>query len=223
MPWTIYLYSREGRACYTGQTENTPKKRALGAGNGYTTQLFGRAIRKYGWTAFKCEVLGVCDTQEDANQMEIEMIKKHKTHVSEGGYNIDWGGRGNGKCSEETKAKMRQANKRRREEKYGAQDGVTKRCGRCKVVKVVAAFAQTKSRYDGLQETCRSCRKIIDKKYAQKRSEYSKTIVAQVTRRMYNRKCSSKKLKRDYKTDEKYNMYKNQLGMLREDKPRYRL
>jgi hypothetical protein len=57
--------------------------------------LFHRAVRKYGYENFKCEVIE--DNINDFIQLkkrEIFYIKELKAHISFGGYNLTWGGDG---------------------------------------------------------------------------------------------------------------------------------
>ena len=70
-----------------------------------------RAIRKYGKGAFERESLFYCGSWEDAEKAENKMIKYYRTHVSEGGYNVTWGGQGcvGRQVSDDTRQKMREA------------------------------------------------------------------------------------------------------------------
>ena len=63
------------------------------------------AMRLHGIDNFKFEVLVSCETQEELDGKEIEMISIHNS-VSPNGYNLKRGGQGGGKHSEETKLKM---------------------------------------------------------------------------------------------------------------------
>ena len=69
---------------------------------------FHNAIKLYGSDNFTLETLCECDTPEILNIMETFKIIIHKTHVTEGGYNLTWGGDGSYgyKHSEESKKKM---------------------------------------------------------------------------------------------------------------------
>lgn len=60
--------------------------------------------------AFKYEVLCICEKKE-LNDLEIFYIEKYKTTNSNFGYNIERGGIGGGRMSEETKKKISEANK----------------------------------------------------------------------------------------------------------------
>lgn len=64
------------------------------------------AMRLHGIDNFKFEILVSCETQEELDRKEIEMILIHNS-VSPSGYNLKQGGQGGGKHSEETKLKMK--------------------------------------------------------------------------------------------------------------------
>lgn len=104
--------------CYIGQTIKTLKKRINEHKqniklNRYPIVILYKAIKKYGWDNFKWEVIKECDSREILNIMETFMIIVYKTHMSENGYNMTWGGDGiNGyNHSDETKRKISCANK----------------------------------------------------------------------------------------------------------------
>src|SRR5690606_14277361 len=75
--------------------------------------VFNKAIRKYGKESFLIEQVDTARTQEELDKKEIYWIKTLKTHVSQNGYNLEWGGNGRGKVSEETKQKISKAHKGR--------------------------------------------------------------------------------------------------------------
>jgi len=64
-----------------------------------------KAIAKYGVENFKFEVLLYADDSEYLNLMEQKVIENYKT-LAPFGYNLDTGGGGNRKVSDETKAKL---------------------------------------------------------------------------------------------------------------------
>ena len=80
-------------------------------GKGYSSGYFRKAIDKYGWDAFKHEILYTKLTKDEACRLEQELIAKYKTNDSEYGYNCSIGGEMSAlgchwSLSEETKAKM---------------------------------------------------------------------------------------------------------------------
>lgn len=85
--------------CYIGQTIrilNDRKKGHFCNKNKKSDNAFHRAIRKYGKDNFQWEILK--DNINDKlilNLMETFMIMVHKSHTSEGGYNMTWGGESN--------------------------------------------------------------------------------------------------------------------------------
>lgn len=117
---------------YVGITKRHPQTRWAG-GSGYrNNEHFYSAIKKYGWQNFEHEVLRVGLSKEEAQRMEIDLIAKYRSNDRNFGYNKSCGGDpGKGvpctehrkagiragrlgyKCSEETKRKISEANKRR--------------------------------------------------------------------------------------------------------------
>jgi group I intron endonuclease len=96
---------------YIGITCNIPSKRWAN-GNGYSKcPKFWNSIQKYGWNNFTHEILFTNMSKEEAEQKEIELIKKYKTTDDVYGYNLSNGGSHNGKHTKETKDKISIANK----------------------------------------------------------------------------------------------------------------
>lgn len=97
----IYVYTNKINGHqYIGQTNNLQKRY-----NGHKSDSFNTnshsynyplhaAIRKYGIENFAFEVIEEVATEEEANEKERYWIKEKRTHVSEGGYNITFGGDG---------------------------------------------------------------------------------------------------------------------------------
>ena len=98
---------------YVGQTTGVARDRwkghrSLKSGNGVS--LIKQAVKKYGKDAFVFEVIDIAETLAQLNHKEVFWITKLNT-LSPSGYNIDAGGNGVGKVSDETKEKLRIANK----------------------------------------------------------------------------------------------------------------
>jgi len=100
---------------YIGQTVQ-PNKRwwqhRFEAAN--PTKVIHYAINKYGAHNFVFEVIAMSKTKNDANIIEIELIRQYQSHVSTGlGYNNAIGGNSNSGYhhSEETRRKISKANK----------------------------------------------------------------------------------------------------------------
>lgn len=75
------------------------------------TSLFGKAIKKYGWHNFKHEIVCSNLTQEEAYQMEIELIAFYQSNNPDYGYNRSVGGKKAAlgfKHTEEAKKKISQ-------------------------------------------------------------------------------------------------------------------
>lgn len=95
---------------YVGITAQKPETRWGRNGYRYRNNAhFANAIKKYGWDSFKHEILFEQLTFEVAKQIEIALIALLKSNDREFGYNISSGGDpGNGvHCTEERKAKIR--------------------------------------------------------------------------------------------------------------------
>ena len=91
---------------YVGITSMLPEKRWAN-GHGYRSNvLFYRAIQKYGWESFKHSVLFDGLTREEAYAKEIELISTFKASNPRFGYNIDKGGNGSNRITEETRKKL---------------------------------------------------------------------------------------------------------------------
>lgn len=109
--YTVYKHTSPSGKIYIGMTCQKPKRRWKN-GNGYShNKYFTNAINKYGWDNFTHEILFENLTQEEAEQMEIELIKLHKSNNLDFGYNIQNGGNYAGKHSEETRKKMSKIHK----------------------------------------------------------------------------------------------------------------
>lgn len=90
---------------YIGKASNTQKRWAP---SGYRhCQKMYNAIQKYGWDNFEHIIIVDGLSQEQADLIEIELIKKYDT--IQNGYNIRSGGR-HYEISEETKQKLRAFN-----------------------------------------------------------------------------------------------------------------
>ena len=91
----IYKYTSPNGKSYIGQTINSLQKRAknLISGNGYKKcSLFWKAIEKYGFHNFICEILEEVPIK-DLNEKEIYYINKFNS-CAPNGYNLSSGGEG---------------------------------------------------------------------------------------------------------------------------------
>ena len=103
--YCVYKHTSPSGKVYIGITSMKPEQRWKN-GDGYKTQVFYRAIQKYGWDNFKHEVLFEGLTKNEAESKEINLIKEYNSANCEFGYNIDNGGNTIGTHSEITRRKM---------------------------------------------------------------------------------------------------------------------
>lgn len=111
--YKVYKHTSPNGKVYIGITCQKLSRRFMN-GKGYKQcPRMANAIKKYGWNNFKHEVLFDGLTKAEAEEIEIELIKKYKSNDSKYGYNIENGGNTSGTHSEETKQKISEANKGR--------------------------------------------------------------------------------------------------------------
>lgn len=112
--WTVYCHTNKiNNKKYVGITSQNPICRWAN-GNGYKGSKFYNAIQKYGWDNFEHEVLFEFETEEEADEMEIKLIKDWNLTNDEFGYNVSLGGAKTTfglKYSEETKRKLSEQRK----------------------------------------------------------------------------------------------------------------
>lgn len=103
--YIIYkLWNEINIKLYIGQTANLAKRARGGEGYKGCRHLY-HAIKKYGWNVFHYEILAICETQEEANELEIYYINLYDTTNPDKGYNISLGGAVRA-TNEETKKKI---------------------------------------------------------------------------------------------------------------------
>lgn len=108
--YIVYMHVAPNGKKYIGVTCQDLQNRWRN-GQGYAScPLFYKAITKYGWNNFKHEILFTGLTKEEAIKKEIELIAMYKSNDSNYGYNIENGGNGVGKHSQETIEKIKQSN-----------------------------------------------------------------------------------------------------------------
>lgn len=104
--YKVYVHLFPNGKRYVGLTRTKTWERWCG-GHGYKVQpLMWNAIQKYGWNNIEHFIVKDNITKEEAEALEIELIKKYKTTDRYYGYNISNGGFSNGKHSDETRKKM---------------------------------------------------------------------------------------------------------------------
>lgn len=109
--YKVYCHTFPNGKIYIGITKQELYQRFKG-GKGYKgkTKIW-YAIQKYGWENIKHKLLYDNLTKEEAEQKEIELISLYNSNNSNYGYNTASGGNCIGTVSEETKEKIRKANK----------------------------------------------------------------------------------------------------------------
>lgn len=91
--YSIYKHTCPNGKVYIGITQQDAAKR-WNYGHGYDTQVFGRAIKKYGWNNIQHDVLMDGLTLEMANAWEQALIAQYKSNDPQYGYNMTMGGDG---------------------------------------------------------------------------------------------------------------------------------
>lgn len=91
----VYAHKSPSNKFYFGITSLKLNDRWHSNGNGYKNQqLFYRAIQKYGWNNFEHIIIAKNLTQEQAHQMEKDLIFMFNSTNPVYGYNITQGGEG---------------------------------------------------------------------------------------------------------------------------------
>lgn len=89
--YTVYVHTTPSGKRYVGIT-NRPLSYRWRHGEGYATQVFYRAIQKYGWDNISHEVIATGLSKDDACKEEKELIFLLDTTNPEHGYNMTDGG-----------------------------------------------------------------------------------------------------------------------------------
>lgn len=107
--YSVYKHTCPNSKVYIGITRCRVSDRWKN-GLGYEYQVFGRAVRKYGWENITHEVLYKNLTEDEAKRLEKELIKEFDSKNPEHGYNRTDGGDGvkGYEYSEDTREKMSQ-------------------------------------------------------------------------------------------------------------------
>lgn len=109
---------------YIGQTTRSLLERIIGYKQEVKWQPDARpiirAMNKYGFTNFSFEIIhDNIQSQKELDELEKYYIKKYSSLVSQNGYNVELGGNGVGKHSEETKRKISESQKGNKNHMYG--------------------------------------------------------------------------------------------------------
>ncbi len=121
--YCVYVHTNKTNGKkYVGITSMSTEKR-WARGRGYrSNQLFYRAIKKYGWDGFDHEILERGLTKQAACEKEIELIRLMQLTNPKYGYNLDKGGNGSNRITEETRKKLSDGTKRYFEEHPEAKE-----------------------------------------------------------------------------------------------------
>lgn len=117
--YSVYMHISPYGKRYIGITMRNPLKRW--GRNGYNYRFnrhFYNAILKYGWDNFEHIILFTNLSKEEAEEKEIELIKKYNTTDLRFGYNYENGGNSIGKHSEETKRKISKSHRGMKHTEY---------------------------------------------------------------------------------------------------------
>lgn len=108
--YKVYIHEFPNGKVYIGQTCVSVNNRWRN-GRGYCQQPYlDNAINKYGWNNIVHDILEIDLTREEADKSEQEWIAYYDATNPKYGYNIDNGGMGKNRHSEQTKDKIRKAN-----------------------------------------------------------------------------------------------------------------
>lgn len=106
--YTVYRFTFPNGKLYFGITSAAKPEHRWGRGKNYN-HLVRNAIDKYGWENITKDVVADNLIQEQAESMEVQLIKEHNTTDPTFGYNIAEGGKScsGWRVSEETREKLR--------------------------------------------------------------------------------------------------------------------
>lgn len=109
--YNVYIHIFPNSKVYIGITSQKPKRR-WNNGQGYkNNQYMTNAIMKYGWDNVIHKILYTNLKKEEAEEIEIKLIKEYKADNKRYGYNILSGGNVSNGFNAETTAKMSKAMK----------------------------------------------------------------------------------------------------------------
>lgn len=92
--WKVYRHIFPNGKSYIGITHRAVEDRWGKNGERYNGQIVGKAIDKYGWENIQHIILKENLNQQQASYYEQQYIKVYKSHISQNGYNVTWGGEG---------------------------------------------------------------------------------------------------------------------------------
>ena len=86
--YTVYKHTSPSGKIYIGITKQKVQDRWK-KGKGYKGQVFELAIKKYGWGNIIHEIIYEGLTKNEAEKIEIDLIKKYKSNNKKYGYNVE--------------------------------------------------------------------------------------------------------------------------------------
>ena len=113
----VYMHiNKINQKKYIGITSKKPEERWGANGQGYHNQYFSKAIAKYGWDNFDHIILCEGLEEDEAKQMEVQLIAEYNSNNAELGYNLTIGGDGVVKyyTEEERKLALKESRARNR-------------------------------------------------------------------------------------------------------------
>ena len=160
--YKVYMHITPNNKKYVGITK-TSLNRRWSNGNHYKTQLFYRAIKKYGWENIKHVVLYDNLTEKQAKEKEKELIAKYKTTNPRFGYNQTDGGDARKSPSLKTRLKLSKSliGKNKQSEFKQPPKEIVHRCGKpviCLETQIIfPRIKDASEHYRICDETIRKC------------------------------------------------------------------
>ena len=108
--YIVYVHTFPNNKKYVGITCQSINRRWRN-GDGYIGQVVHDAIIKYGWDNIQHEIVKTGLSKEEAEKLEIELIKKYNSLSHDNGYNVEKGGNATKNLDESTKKKLSEAHK----------------------------------------------------------------------------------------------------------------
>lgn len=105
MNYTLYMHVFPNDKKYVGITSKNPLKR-WASGTGYKGQFVYKAILKYGWDNIEHKIISKHLSKEEAEELEINLIKDFSTTDRKYGYNIENGGNASDRLTPEIREKI---------------------------------------------------------------------------------------------------------------------
>jgi DNA-binding XRE family transcriptional regulator len=107
--YKVYKHTSPSGKVYIGLTKQKLEDRWR-SGKGYKTQVFGKAVRKYGWENIESIIIAKDLSAEEASELEATCVRKYNSDNKHYGYNITSGGELSFFHNEEILAMIKQTN-----------------------------------------------------------------------------------------------------------------